>query len=105
MPVDEIIGEVMAKVAGQVVGVVVDSAVELIASDLFRGWLARYFHGIGRRLIAAVTLGRVRIPSSLRVVPIGTQPKPTASDWIALGVGVIVWLLAAGLVIGSMILW
>lgn len=105
MPVDEIIGEVVAKVAGQAVGVVVDSAVELISSDLFRGWLARYFHGIGRRLIAVATFGRVKIPSSLRVVPKGAQPKPMVWDWIALWVGVIVWLLSAGLVIGSMILW
>lgn len=101
----EIIGSVVAEVGGQVLGVVVDSAVELIASNLFRGWLARYFHGIGRRLIAVATLGRVRIPSSLRVIPKGTQPEPMASDWIALWVGLIVWVLLAGLVIGSMILW
>lgn len=105
MPVDEIIGEAVATVAGQAVGVAVDSAVGLITSNLFGGWLARYFHGIGRRLVAVATLGRVQIPSSLRTVVKGQRPKPTISDWIALWVGVAVWLLSAGLVIGSMILW
>ena len=38
--------------------------------------------------IAIATLGRKRIPSSLRVVPKGMVPRPRRSDWLALWVGV-----------------
>jgi hypothetical protein len=59
---------------------------------------ARYFHGIGRHFIAIVSLGKVRIPSSLRQVPKGTKPKPTAKDWIALIVGILIGCASAALV-------
>lgn len=105
MPVDEIIGTVVAEAAGQFVGAVVETAVDVATSSVFRGWLARYFHGIGRRLIAIATLGRKRIPSSLRIVPKGTTPKPRASDWLALWVGLVAWAVFAGLAVGAFLIW
>jgi hypothetical protein len=88
MPVDEI-AEVMLEYAAR-------PLVEYGSQFLFSGTGGRYFHGIGRRFIAVVTFGRKRIPSSLRIVPKGTKPKPRRSDWIALFGGITVWLAAAG---------
>lgn len=101
MPVEVII----EAVTEHFIGPAVEAAVDLVASNLFRSWLARYFHGIGRRLIAVATLGKKQIPSSLRIVPKGTQPKPRPSDWLALWVGLMVWTLCAGLTIGALIIW
>ncbi len=61
---------------------------DLTTAFIFSKYGARYFHGIGRRIIAVVTLGSKRIPSSLRQVPHGTIPKPRGYDWLALYVGV-----------------
>jgi hypothetical protein len=84
MPLDE--------VAGEVLGFVGRLAVEAAADHIFSRHTARFFHGVGRRLIAVATLGKVRIPSSLRDVVDGQQPKPRASDWVALGIGILVWV-------------
>lgn len=89
--VDEAVGEVL-----QFVGrAVADVALEFVFSK--HG--ARYFHGIGRHVIAIITLGQLRIPSSLRQVPKGTKPKPNPSDWVALFVGIAVFGLSASAVI------
>ena len=45
-----------------------------------------------------LTLGYVRIPSSLRMVPKGTKPRPTAQDWAALIVGILTWGASAAAV-------
>ncbi|MFX4087799.1 hypothetical protein ACKU27_22190 [Sphingobium yanoikuyae] len=87
MPVDEI-GEIAFRAAGfvarEAAGLVVDIAVDYI----FSRHTPRLFHAIGRRTIAIATLGRKRIPSSLRVIPKGMVPRPRRSDWLALWVGV-----------------
>ncbi len=91
MPADELLGEAVSFV-GRV-------AVEFTAEFIFSKHGARYFHSIGRFAIAAVTFGGKRIPSSLRVIPKGTKPKPTPSDWVALFTGIGIWLAAvAGVV-------
>jgi hypothetical protein len=65
---------------------------------LFNKYVARYFHGVGRHVIMLLTLGYVRIPSSLRIVPRGTKPKPTVQDWIALIAGILTWSAMAAAV-------
>lgn len=93
----EEIGEVVIHAAGTVLrhagGMVADLAFDYI----FSRHTPRLFHGIGRRTIAIATLGRKRIPTSLRVVPRGMKPRPRRSDWLALwvGVGTSMVLLAA----------
>lgn len=91
MPIDELVGDF----AGHVIGEVAGWTVELVAEQIFSRYTARFFHSIGRRVIAIASLGGKRIPSSLRVVPAGTHPKPTTADWFALWVGVASWLLLA----------
>jgi len=90
--IDDAIGEAAAEAAGAVVrhagGFVVDLAFEYV----FSGYTARFFHGLGRRSIAVATWGRIRIPSSLRTVPDGVRPRPRRSDWLALWIGVAVWV-------------
>ena len=90
--IDDAIGEAAAAAAGAVVrdagGFVVDLAFEYV----FSGYTARFFHGLGRRSIAVATWGRIRIPSSLRTVPDGVRPRPRRSDWLALWIGVAVWV-------------
>lgn len=66
--------------------------VDLTVSHIFSGPTARFFHGMGRRAVAVATLGRWRIPSSLRRVPRGTRPRPRRSDWMALVIGVMLWI-------------
>jgi hypothetical protein len=83
MPAEELV-ELGAKIALR--------AVSEFPQLIFNRHVARYFHGIGRRLIALLTLGKVRIPSSLRIVPDGQAPKPRRNDWIALGVGIGTWI-------------
>lgn len=61
---------------------------------IFNRHVARYFHGVGRYTLMGATLGAVRIPSSLRMVPEGTKAKPIARDWFALFTGIIVWSAA-----------
>lgn len=92
MPVDELVGEAVGFVARQAAGV----AVDLVVDRIFSRYTARFFHGVGRRVIAVVSFGRKRIPSSLRLIPAGTKPKPRANDWLALFVGIATWLLLLG---------
>jgi hypothetical protein len=93
MAPDEAVGEAIVFV-GRV-------AVELTAEFIFSKHGARYFHGIGRRVIAVLTLGRKRIPSSLRQVPQGMKPKPRKGDWLALFVGIGSFVGAAGGVVAA----
>lgn len=90
MVADEI-AELAVKVAFNV-------AVEFVPQLIFNKYVARYFHGVGRFVIMALSLGFWRIPSSLRVVQKGTKAKPTAQDWIALLVGIATWTASAVLV-------
>ena len=90
MPSDELV-EFAAKLAFR--------AVVNVPELLFNKYVARYFHSVGRYVTMIITLGFVRIPSSLRMVPQGTRPKPTLQDWLALIVGIAVWCGAAALVI------
>jgi len=102
MPVDEI-GEVVVNLAGVVVRQAGGLVIDLTVEHVFSGHSARFFHGVGRRLIRMTTLGGIRIPSSLRTVPKGADARPRRSDWVALWIGVFVWIiifLAIG-VIGS----
>lgn len=101
MPIDEIAGEFLVEVGARA-GV---AAVDLVSGFVFDKRTLRYFHGIGRRVIVAVTLGRVRIPTSVRHVPKGTTPRPRRSDWVALWVGIGLWLTCAGLALAALILW
>lgn len=80
----------VAEFAAQVAFRVVVNVPELI----FNRYVARYFHGVGRYTLMGVTLGMLRIPSSLRMVPEGTKPRPTGRDWFALFVGIITWSAA-----------
>jgi hypothetical protein len=82
MPAEELV-EFGAKLAFR--------AVINVPELVFNKYVARYFHGVGRHVIMLLTLGFVRIPSSLRMVPAGTKPKPTAQDWIALIFGILTW--------------
>lgn len=61
-------------------------------ANAFSGYTARFFHGLGRRSIAVATWGRIRIPSSLRTVPCGVRARPPRSDWLALWIGVAIWI-------------
>lgn len=92
MPVDEI-GEVAVNLVAAAVrhggGLVVDLTVD----HVFSRHTARFFHGIGRRVIAVATFGRVRIASSLRVVPKGRSARPERSDWLALWIGILSWVV------------
>ncbi len=85
--------------AGRLAINVAGSAIELAYEFIFSKYGARYFHGIGRHVIAVVTLGQKRIPSSLRQFPKGSVPKPKSSDWLALYVGIATFVAAAGAVI------
>jgi hypothetical protein len=82
MPLDE-----LAELGAELVFRAVGTVPELI----FNRHVARYFHGIGRRVIAILTLGQIRISSSLRVATEGTKPEPTIADWISLIVGITVF--------------
>lgn len=101
--VAEAVGEVAGAVLQQAGGVVVDVVIE----GIFAGGTARFFHGVGRRAIALTTLGKVRIPSSLRVVPRSSRAAPRRSDWIALWVGIAIWitLFAAICIPLGILLW
>lgn len=101
--VAEAVGEVAGAVLHQAGGLVVD----VVIDGIFAGGTARFFHGLGRRAIAATTFGSVRIPSSLRVVPRGAAARPRRSDWIALWVGIAIWLMlfAAICIPLGMLLW
>jgi len=89
--IDDAVGEAAAEAAGAVVrhagGFIADLAIDYV----FSGYTARFFHGLGRRSLAVATLGRIRIPSSLRTVPHGVHPRPRRSDWLALWTGVAIW--------------
>lgn len=88
MPVDEIVGEAAGFLFRQAGGL----AIDLTVDHIFSRHTARFFHGVGRRVIAVATLGGKRIPSSLRTVPKGVHAKPRASDWLALWVGIVFWI-------------
>lgn len=90
--IDDAIGEAVADAAGAVARHAGGFIVDLASGYVFSGYTARFFHGIGRRSIAAATWGRVRIPSSLRAVPRGVRPRPRRSDWLALWIGVAIWV-------------
>jgi hypothetical protein len=96
MAPDEAVGEAVVFVGR--------AAVELTAEFIFSKHGARYFHGIGRRVIAVVTLGSKRIPSSLRQVPQGMKPKPRKSDWLALWVGIATFFGAVGGVVAAFLI-
>ncbi len=83
MPAEELV-ELGARLAFQAV---VNTVPELI----FNRHVARYFHGVGRRAIAVLSLGTIRIESSLRIIPIGEEAKPKGADWAALILGVLIF--------------
>lgn len=89
--VDEL-GEVVVDVAGAVFRHAGGLVVDLTVDHIFSRHTARFFHGVGRRVIAILTLGRIRIPSSLRAVPRGVSARPRRSDWLALWVGILFWV-------------
>jgi hypothetical protein len=89
MPAEELI-EIGAKLAFR--------AAINVPELVFNKYVARYFHGVGRHVIMLLSLGFVRIPSSLRMVPKGMKPKPTAQDWIALIAGILTWGASAATV-------
>lgn len=97
MPVDDLVGEVVGSVAGEVAG----WAVDLVTEQLFSRYTARFFHGVGRRVIAVATFGRKRIPSSLRIVPAGTRPQPDWQDRAALWVGIVSWIILAAILVAG----
>jgi hypothetical protein len=86
MPADELL-EIAAKVAFRVAL----NVPELV----FNKYVARYFHGVGRHVIMLLTFGKLHIPSSLRMVPEGTKPRPTVKDWAALFAGILTWSVSA----------
>ncbi|MET0248537.1 MAG: hypothetical protein ABW164_02280 [Sphingobium sp.] len=92
MPIDDIVDAVAF--AGRAIAGVANglATAETVLSHVFSGHSARFFHGVGRRLLAVVTLGGVRIPSSLRRVPVGAGAKPRRSDWVALWTGILFWI-------------
>lgn len=90
--IDDAIGETAAEAAGAVARHAGGFVVDLAYAYVFSGHTARFFHGLGRRSIAIATWGRIRIPSSLRTVPPGVHPRPRRSDWLALWIGVAIWL-------------
>ena len=87
----EIIGEVAADIAGALVRHAGGLVVELSVEHIFSRHTARFFHGVGRRVIFIGSLGTTRIPSSLRAVPKGVRAGPRPSDWLALWTGVGIW--------------
>ncbi len=87
--------------AAEIVKFVGRAAFELSSDLIFSKHGARYFHGIGRHVIALVTFGRVRIELSLRQVPKGTAAKPLRRDWAALFVGIAVFLASGAAVLVS----
>ncbi len=107
MPIDEIIGEAVGeavKHTARFIGnVATDVAAQSVSKLIYSGRVARYFHGIGRLVIAFATLGRVRIPTSLRVVPKGVTPKPRRSDWVALLVGIGIWVVGMAALIWAIL--
>lgn len=90
--IDDAVGEIVADAAGAVMQTAGSFVVDLALSYVFSGYTARFFHGLGRRAIAVVTLGRIRISSSLRTAPRGVRPRPRRSDWLALWIGVAIWV-------------
>jgi hypothetical protein len=92
-------GDDAAEFAGRVALMAAGTVFDLTSAFIFSKYGARYFHGIGRRVIAVITLGTKRIPSSLRQVPTGSIPKPRGYDWLALYVGIGTFVAAAGGVI------
>ncbi|BBD99293.1 hypothetical protein SAMIE_1027940 [Sphingobium amiense] len=88
MPLDEIAAEAADFVVRQVGGLVVEVAFD----HIFSRHTARFFHGVGRRTIRIGTLGQWHIPSSLRAVPKGEAARPEPSDWVALVIGVLIWI-------------
>lgn len=75
MPIDDIM-DAVAFAGRATVGVVNGlAAAETIFPHIFSGHSARFFHDVGRRLLAILTLGGVRIPSSLRLVPVASNPN------------------------------
>lgn len=107
MPIDDIIGEVVGEAlehtARFIGNIAIDAATQSVSKFVYSGRVARYFHGIGRHVIAFSTLGRVRIPTSLRIVPKGVTPKPRRSDWVALWVGVGIWLIGMAALIWAIL--
>lgn len=89
--VDEI-GEVVVDAAGVVLRHAGGLVVDLTVDHVFSRHTARFFHGVGRRVIAVATMGGKRIPSSLRTVPKGVHARPRRSDWLALWVGILFWI-------------
>ena len=79
------------------------TVLDLTTGFIFSKYGARYFHGIGRRVIAVITFGNRRIPSSLRQAPKGASAKPRCSDWLALYVGIATFIASAGGVIAGFI--
>jgi hypothetical protein len=86
------LGEVVVDVAGAVFRHAGGLVVDLTVDHIFSRHTARFFHGVGRRVITILTLGRTRIPSSLRTVPKGVSARPRRSDWLALWVGILFWI-------------
>ncbi|WP_298399890.1 hypothetical protein [Sphingobium sp.] len=86
------IGEVVVDVAGVVIRQAGGLVVDLTVDHVFSRHTARFFHGVGRRVIAVATLGGKRIPTSLRTVPRGARARPRRSDWLALWVGILSWI-------------
>lgn len=105
--IDDAIGEAVSEVAGAVIQHAGGFVVDVVIGGIFAGSTARFFHGVGRRAIAAMTLGRVRIASSLRAVPRGVLIRPRRSDWLALWTGIALWvaLFVAICVPLGMVLW
>lgn len=101
------LGEAVGDVAGVVFQHAGGFVVDVVVEGIFAGGTARFFHGVGRRAIALTTLGKVRIPSSLRVVPRSSRAAPRRSDWFALWVGTAIWitLFAAICIPLGMMLW
>jgi hypothetical protein len=107
MPIEEIIGEAVGeavKHTARFVGdIATDVATQSVSKLIYSGRVARYFHGIGRLVIAFATFGRVRIPTSLRVVPKGVTPKPRRSDWVALLMGIGIWVVGMAALIWAIL--
>ena len=89
--IDDALGEVVAEASGAVMQTAGGFIADIALGYVFSGYTARFFHGVGRRSIAIATLGRIRIPSSLRTAPRGVRPRPRRSDWLALWIGVAIW--------------
>ncbi len=90
--IDDAIGDAVGEIAGAVIQHTGGLVVDVVTAGIFSASTARFFHGVGRRAIAAATFGTVRIPSSLRIVPRGAHARPRRSDWLALWAGVAIWI-------------